>query len=231
MTTSPFWRKAFFLSLIIHCAALLLLGWGWAKNSSAPLKERLIEIDFAASSLPSRTAHHESAAVTPAGPAPVSTSPDRAHTVAPSTATHSPAPPSTSEGAGVVDSASVGSITASSGDNATEQISAGKGTGSAIAATPTITEIIPPSVLSRTEPHYPDSARRNGQQGIVGLRIEILPNGRPGEISVEQSCGFSALDDSAVRAARSWRFTPAKEYPSGHAIACTTTVSIVFKLK
>ena len=228
MTTSPFWRKAFFLSLIIHCAALLLLGWGWAKNSSAPLKERLVEIDLATSSLTSRGTYHESAAVTPSNHAPVSTSPDRAHTVAPSTARPSP---TANEGGYAADSASTGSIATSSGDNATEQISGGKGTDSAIADTPTVTEIIPPSVLSRTEPHYPDSARRNGQQGIVGLRIEILPNGRPGEISVEQSCGFSALDDSAVRAARSWRFTPAKEYPSGHAIACTTTVSIVFKLK
>lgn len=61
-------------------------------------------------------------------------------------------------------------------------------------------------VLNRTLPPYPPEARKHGQEGIVLLRLEVLPDGRVGKIQVAKSSGFDLLDRAAVRSASTWRF-------------------------
>jgi TonB family protein len=61
-------------------------------------------------------------------------------------------------------------------------------------------------LASNEPPEYPYLARRLRQQGTVCLRIEVLPNGSVGSVSVLKSSGYPALDDAARRAAGKWRF-------------------------
>lgn len=63
-----------------------------------------------------------------------------------------------------------------------------------------------------TEPEYPPTSRRLGQEGTVVLLIYVLADGKVGDVKVHKSSGFPKLDEAAVREAkRSWRFIPARE--------------------
>lgn len=68
-----------------------------------------------------------------------------------------------------------------------------------------------PSVDSRfglSEPPYPASERRDGHQGTVMLAIEVLENGRIGQVRIDSSSGYARLDEAAVRQAKRWRLKP-----------------------
>ncbi len=60
-------------------------------------------------------------------------------------------------------------------------------------------------------PSYPATARRLGIQGTVRLRVQVLADGRVGEIIVESSAGHSDLDKAAADAVRQWHFEPARK--------------------
>jgi periplasmic protein TonB len=71
--------------------------------------------------------------------------------------------------------------------------------------------VVEPEVDPRTglsEPLYPSQEIRMGHAGTVVLLVEVLPNGRVGEVRLHRSSGFSRLDESAVREARRWRLRP-----------------------
>jgi protein TonB len=63
----------------------------------------------------------------------------------------------------------------------------------------------------------------------VWLSIEILPNGRVGQVRIDESSGFTRLDDSAVREARKWRMKPGTR--DGVAISMWKRVPVTFQLK
>jgi TonB family protein len=79
------------------------------------------------------------------------------------------------------------------------------------------------------KPPYPRVARRRGYEGVVLLKVEILPNGRVGEIQVKRSSGHPMLDRSALKTVRKWRFIPAKR--AGEPIRIWAEVPIKFDLK
>lgn len=60
-------------------------------------------------------------------------------------------------------------------------------------------------------PDYPRTAREAGWEGTVTLRVEVLPDGRAGVVSVHQTSGYSILDDAALTAVQRWRFSPAMD--------------------
>ncbi len=60
------------------------------------------------------------------------------------------------------------------------------------------------------KPPYPRIARRRRYEGVVVLKVEILPNGRVGELRVRRSSGHHILDKSALKTVKKWRFIPAK---------------------
>ncbi len=63
-----------------------------------------------------------------------------------------------------------------------------------------------------SQPEYPPTARRLGQEGTVVLLIYVQADGKVGDVKVHKTSGFDKLDEAAVREAkRSWRFIPAKE--------------------
>ena len=60
------------------------------------------------------------------------------------------------------------------------------------------------------KPPYPRIARRRGYEGVVVLKVEILPSGWVGDLRVKRSSGHHILDKSALKTVKKWRFIPAK---------------------
>jgi TonB family protein len=70
---------------------------------------------------------------------------------------------------------------------------------------------VQPQYAENPKPIYPQEARRKGYEGEVILRVEVLPNGRVGQIEVKNSSGHELLDRSAFATVKQWKFVPAKK--------------------
>ena len=60
------------------------------------------------------------------------------------------------------------------------------------------------------KPEYPDGARREGREGRVLLRVLVDEEGRSKRVEVNRSSGSEALDQTAARTIKRWRFSPAR---------------------
>ena len=80
----------------------------------------------------------------------------------------------------------------------------------------------------QTTPHYPESARREGAEGVVTLRFEVLTSGKVGTIQVQRSAGRPDLDRAAVEAVKTWLFEPARR--GKEAVAVWVTLPVRFEL-
>ena len=87
----------------------------------------------------------------------------------------------------------------------------------------------PPKPHKAIKPDYPKGARQRGEQGEVVLEIRVNAAGIVDRVDVVSSSGCSELDEAAVRAARTARFTPAKS--GGSPVASTARLTLNFKLK
>lgn len=83
--------------------------------------------------------------------------------------------------------------------------------------------------LQNPPPAYPLAARRRGLEGRVVLHVQVLENGRCGDISIKQSSGHEILDNAALQAVKEWRFIPAQRGDT--AITARVDVPIHFKLE
>jgi protein TonB len=92
--------------------------------------------------------------------------------------------------------------------------------------------LVPPdhraAYLDNPAPAYPRSARRNGEQGTVTLRVHVGTDGVPTAVELERSSGSSALDAAARESVKSWRFVPARR--GDEAVAAWVIVPVVFRL-
>jgi protein TonB len=86
-----------------------------------------------------------------------------------------------------------------------------------------------PKYAENPKPPYPQEARNKGYQGTVLLKVEVLPDGRVGEIELKESCGYDVLDQSALTTVKKWRFIPARKGKG--AISCWVIIPITFQLK
>jgi len=59
-------------------------------------------------------------------------------------------------------------------------------------------------------PDYPESARREGREGSVLLRVLVDDQGRSKRVDINSSSGSHALDRAAAEAIKQWRFHPAR---------------------
>ena len=57
-------------------------------------------------------------------------------------------------------------------------------------------------------PRYPKLARKRGHEGRTVLRVEVLRNGKVGQIKIANSSGFEVLDKVALGSVRDWTFFP-----------------------
>ncbi len=60
------------------------------------------------------------------------------------------------------------------------------------------------------KPRYPESARRDGKEGRVLLRVLVSEEGRTASVEVNRSSGIESLDQAALEAIKRWRFSPAR---------------------
>ena len=87
----------------------------------------------------------------------------------------------------------------------------------------------PPKPKRTIRPDYPKGARQRGEQGDVVLEIRVNAEGTVDDVKVAISSGFAELDEAAVKAARTAKFSPAR---SGHdPVASTARLRLSFKLK
>jgi periplasmic protein TonB len=78
------------------------------------------------------------------------------------------------------------------------------------------------------QPHYPDSARREGKEGRVLLSVLVDEEGRAKAIEVNTSSGHDTLDQAATEALKKWRFVPARA--GGIPVETWVKVPIEFQL-
>ena len=102
------------------------------------------------------------------------------------------------------------------------------GQGLANATGEGVTSLARPLGGYQTTPRYPEAARREGVEGVVTLRFEVLANGTIGTVQVQQSAGREDLDRAAVEAVRAWLFEPARR--GKEAVAVWVTLPVRFEL-
>lgn len=85
-----------------------------------------------------------------------------------------------------------------------------------------------PNYLRNPAPRYPETSRKNGEEGLVLLRVEVGPSGRPTSVELDAGSGFERLDRAAIDAVKRWIFEPARLGPLP--VASTVKVPIRFRL-
>lgn len=83
--------------------------------------------------------------------------------------------------------------------------------------------------LSNPKPPYPAESRAAGEQGLTQLHVNLDATGRPTNVSVVSSSGYSRLDGAAREAVRRWRFKPAMR--DGLPIPASVDVPIRWSLR
>ncbi|MBL8630300.1 MAG: energy transducer TonB [Rhodospirillaceae bacterium] len=95
-----------------------------------------------------------------------------------------------------------------------------------------VAAVVPPRSNPRrpvTQPEYPPSSKRAGEEGVVVLQLYVLEDGKVGEAKVEKSSGFPKLDEAALKEAlRSWKLLPATQ--GGKPLAMWYSFRVVFKI-
>jgi TonB family protein len=78
-------------------------------------------------------------------------------------------------------------------------------------------------------PTYPPLARLRGYQGVAVLLVEVLADGRVGQVEISRSTGHEILDRTALDTVRSWKFEPGRR--EGRPVAMSVAVPVRFVLK
>lgn len=84
------------------------------------------------------------------------------------------------------------------------------------------------AALNNPKPPYPLAARRQGAEGRVVLRAQVLEDGHCATVRIVRSSGYTLLDESALATVRRWRFVPATR--AGTPVAASVDVPISFRL-
>jgi protein TonB len=82
--------------------------------------------------------------------------------------------------------------------------------------------------LKNPRPRYPHIALREGWEGRVILRVQVLPNGKVGAATVQKSAGRSVFDEAALEIVKSWSFVPATQ--GGKPVAGWVAVPFDFRI-
>jgi TonB family protein len=91
----------------------------------------------------------------------------------------------------------------------------------------TVSEFVPPKVLKKVEPVYPEEAQKAGLGGTVLLQLTVGPDGAVREATVAKAAGHG-FDEAALQAAKLFQFTPAMQ--GGTPIAVQVNYELTFAL-
>jgi TonB family protein len=83
-----------------------------------------------------------------------------------------------------------------------------------------------PRYGDNARPAYPPMARLRGYQGVVVLLVEVLVDGRVGQVGIRRSTGHEILDRAALEAVKTWRFEPGRR--EGRAVTMSVEVPVRF---
>jgi protein TonB len=86
----------------------------------------------------------------------------------------------------------------------------------------------PPWPTQRNLPRYTKRARRLRQQGVVSLELLVSEHGRVLDTRTVRAIPDSDLDQAALAAARTWRFTPATK--AGFPVRVWKPIEIEFSI-
>lgn len=89
--------------------------------------------------------------------------------------------------------------------------------------------LIPPRVIFKTLPLYPESALAKGLEGTVLLSVFVSKSGDTGKVEVSNSSGVAELDNAAVSAVSEWKFEAASQ--GGAAVESWYKIPVTFKIK
>jgi len=87
--------------------------------------------------------------------------------------------------------------------------------------------VTPPRLIDKTEPHYPEMARKQKRSGVVLLEVIVEHDGRVGSVWVARPADPD-LDAAAAEAVRQWRYEPAVK--DGKPVRVFLTVTVSFNL-
>ena len=90
-----------------------------------------------------------------------------------------------------------------------------------------IPKVQKPRMIVWLRPSYTLDWARTEMEGTIRLGFRILPTGGTSQMEVEQSSGSQKLDATAVAAAKSWRFMPARS--QGQSLDTKATVELTFR--
>ena len=85
-----------------------------------------------------------------------------------------------------------------------------------------------PDYLRNPPPAYPEPSRLAHEEGVVMLVVDVGHSGNPTGVRLQQSSGFTALDQAAIRAVRDWKFRPATT--AGMVVASSVSIPVRFEL-
>lgn len=86
-----------------------------------------------------------------------------------------------------------------------------------------------PAAPVNVAPVYPEAERMAGHEGRVMLDVQVLVDGSAGSVSIVQSSGYPALDQSAQEAVRQWQFKP-KLGTDGRPVTSLVRLPVDFRL-
>jgi TonB family protein len=89
-------------------------------------------------------------------------------------------------------------------------------------------DVKPPKAIHTPDPKYDEVASKSAIQGTVVLWCIVDENGNPMDVRVVRPMG-AGLDDRAVEAVQSWRFSPATK--AGTPVKVQINVEVNFRLK
>lgn len=89
-------------------------------------------------------------------------------------------------------------------------------------------QVHPPKVKYKPKPEYTPEARQLHLEGMVSVRIRVLPNGAVEVLGITNGLGHG-LDESARRAVMATKFEPATD-ASGHPVTWDGVVNVAFQL-
>ena len=90
--------------------------------------------------------------------------------------------------------------------------------------------LTPPKAVKQVKPQYTPDAMRAKIEGFVTLECVVKADGTVGDVRVVKSLDKShGLDDEAVKAAKTWRFSPGRK--NGKAVPVVVSLELTYTLK
>ncbi|HSN32488.1 MAG TPA: energy transducer TonB [Ideonella sp.] len=85
---------------------------------------------------------------------------------------------------------------------------------------------VQPRARQVIRPEYPDAADRQQLSGTVRLQLKLEADGRVSDVTVVNANPPGVFDDSAIKAFRDARFTPAQK--AGRAVRALVVIEVVY---